>query len=223
MQQQVPVAQTFFIDDAIAEYYVLGAIVTVVDAKRAHAQVDRHHEAQEQVGFADRIVLFKLDMAPKADLGRLRKRLRRMNPRAPIEPAHFGNAPIGDILDMRGFDLDAILEIEPGCLSEEEHQDNDAVISFVFRADHPLNARKVEEFLNVMIERHGQDMLRYKGVLSIGGQDRRAVPQGVHMMMANDMARRWQKGEKRASKLVFNGRNLPENVFRRGLAEAITD
>jgi G3E family GTPase len=218
-----PVAQTFFMDDAIAEYYVLDAIVTVVDAKHAHAQLDQHHEAQEQIGFADRILLSKLDLVLEAEHGRLRERLQRMNPRAPIKPVRFGDTPIADILDIHGFNLDSILEIEPGFLGEDEHRHDDEVASFVFRTDRPLDAGKLETFLTGMIEHHGEDMLRYKGVLNVAGQDRRVVFQGVHMMMGSELAKHWHADEKRSSKLVFIGRSLPEDVFLRGLAEAVAD
>ncbi len=213
-----PVAQTFFVEDAVADYYVLDAIVTVVDAKHAHAQLDEHHEAQEQVGFADRILLSKLDLVPAQEHAGLSERLRRMNPRAPIKPVHFGDTPIADILDIRGFNLNSILDIEPGFLTESAHEHDDDVKSFVFKTDKPLDKEKLEGFLSAMIEIYGADMLRYKGVLSVAGQDRRVVFQGVHMMMGGDFAKRWGTNEKRSSKMVFIGRNLPEEDFQQGLA-----
>ena len=109
-----PVAQTFFVDDAIGMHYLLDAIVTLVDAKHAPAQLDEQPEAQAQVGFADRILLSKADLVSTDELCALEQRLRRFNPRAPIRAAHFGAAPIDELLDIRGFDLDARLEIAPG-------------------------------------------------------------------------------------------------------------
>ena len=212
-----PVAQTFFIDDKIAEYYLLDAIVTVVDAKHAQTQLDEHHEAQEQVGFADRILLSKVDLVSEDEQVRLRERLVRINPRAPIKPVHFGNAPIEEILDIRGFNLNSILEIEPGFLDDDEHEHDDNVKSFVFKSDKPFDSIKLEEFLSAMIQVYGKDMLRYKGVLSMAGHDRRVVFQGVHMMMGGDLAKPWDKDEARRSKMVFIGRNLPQDVFVKGL------
>ena len=212
-----PVAQTFFIDDKIAEYYLLDAIVTVVDAKHAQTQLDEHREAQEQVGFADRILLSKVDLVPEDEQVRLRERLVRINPRAPIKPVHFGNAPIEEILDIRGFNLNSILEIEPGFLDDDEHEHDDNVKSFVFKTDKPFDSIKLEEFLSAMIQVYGKDMLRYKGVLSMAGHDRRVVFQGVHMMMGGDLAKPWDKDEARRSKMVFIGRNLPQDVFVKGL------
>jgi G3E family GTPase len=212
-----PVAQTFFIDDAIAEYYLLDAIVTVVDAKHAQTQLDEHHEAQEQVGFADRILLSKMDLVPEDEQIRLKDRLKRMNPRAPIKPVHFGNTPIEDILDIRGFNLNSILEIEPGFLEDDEHEHDDEVKSFIFKTDKPFDSVKLEEFLSAMIQVYSKDMMRYKGVLNMAGQDRRVVFQGVHMMMGGDLAKPWGPDEKRTSKMVFIGRNLPKDVFVKGL------
>jgi G3E family GTPase len=212
-----PVAQTFFIDDDIAEYYLLDAVITVVDAKHAQTQLDEHHEAQEQVGFADRILLSKVDLVADDDQAKLKDRLKRMNPRAPIKPVHFGNTPIEDILDIRGFNLNSILEIDPDFLENDDHEHSDEVRSFVFKTDKPFDSMKLEEFLSAMIQVYSKDMMRYKGVLNIEGQDRRVVFQGVHMMMGGDLAKPWAPGEKRTSKMVFIGRNLPEDVFVKGL------
>ncbi len=212
-----PVAQTFFIDDGIAEYYLLDAIVTVVDAKHAQTQLDEHREAQEQVGFADRILLSKVDLVPDAEQILLKDRLKRMNPRAPIKAVHFGDTPIDDILDIRGFNLNSILEIEPGFLEDDEHEHDDQVQSFVFKTDKPFDSMKLEEFLSAMIQVYSKDMMRYKGVLNMAGQDRRVVFQGVHMMMGGDLAKPWGPDETRTSKMVFIGRNLPKDVFVKGL------
>ena len=212
-----PVAQTFFIDEAIGNYYLLDAIVTVVDAKHAPQQLDDNHEAQEQVGFADRILLSKTDLVTDDEQAKLRERLMRMNPRAPMKAVHFGNTPIEDVLDIRGFNLNSILEIEPGFLEDDDHEHDDQVRSFVYKTDKPFDSVKLEEFLSAMIQVYAQDMMRYKGVLSVAGQERRVVFQGVHMMMGGDLAKPWAPGEKRTSKMVFIGRNLPEEVFSKGL------
>jgi G3E family GTPase len=217
MADPAPVAQTFFIDDKIAEYYLLDAVITVVDAKHAQSQLDQHTEAQEQVGFADRLLLSKTDLIDEAEQIKLKDRLVRMNPRAPIKSVHFGNTPIEDILDIRGFNLNSILEIDPEFLDSDEHAHSDDVRSFVFKTDKPFDAAKLEEFLSAMIQVYSKDMMRYKGVLSMDGQDRRVVFQGVHMMMGGDLAKPWGPGEKRESKMVFIGRNLPQEVFEKGL------
>jgi G3E family GTPase len=114
-----PVTQTFFMDEDIAEYYLLDGVITVVDAKHGHDTLDRQPEAQNQVGFADRILLSKTDLVDAGEADSLRSRLVRMNPRAPIKAVHMGQIPIKDVLDIRGFNLNAILEIDPDFLAAE--------------------------------------------------------------------------------------------------------
>ena len=216
-----PVAQTFFLDDEIADYFLLDAVITVVDAKHGNKQLDEHKEAQEQVGFADRLLLSKVDVATPEEQAALRQRLARINPRAPIKPVHFGNADIADVLDIRGFNLNAILEIDPQFLDSDEHEHDEAVQSFVFRSNRPFDPVKLEDFLGGLIQVYGQDMLRYKGVLYMKGSDRQTVFQGVHQMMGADTGKRWQGPEKPSSKMVFIGRNLPRDIFIKGLEQCL--
>ncbi len=217
MADPAPVAQTFFIDEKISEYYVLDAVITVVDAKHAQNQLDTHSEAQEQVGFADRLLLSKADLVTPEEIEGLKSRLIRMNPRAPIKQVHFGNTPIDDILDIRGFNLNAILEIAPDFLTDDDHEHSDDVKSFVFKTDKLFDSAKLEEFLSAMIQVYGKEMMRYKGVLAMKDQPRRVVFQGVHMMMGGDLGKPWGPDEKRTSKMVFIGKGLPREVFEKGL------
>jgi G3E family GTPase len=216
-----PVAQTFFTDEEIGNYYLLDSILTVVDAKHAPKQLDEFHEAQEQVGFADRILMSKTDLVSDTDVESLSKRLKRMNPRAPIKKVNFGNAPIAEVLDIRGFNLNAILELDPEFLTDSHHEHHDEVESFVFKSDKPFDGAKLEQFLSGMIQVYGPDLLRYKGVLWMKGKPRRVVFQGVHMMMGGDMGKPWGKGEKKSSTLVFIGKKLPKDLFIAGLEECL--
>ena len=216
-----PVAQTFFTDEDIGNYYLLDSIVTVVDAKHAPKQLDEFHEAQEQVGFADRILMSKTDLVSEPEVEDLSKRLKRMNPRAPIKKVHFGNAPIAEVLDIRGFNLNAILELDPEFLVDSHHEHHDEVESFVFRSDKPFNGDKLEQFLSGMIQVYGPDLLRYKGVLWMKGNPRRVVFQGVHMMMGGDLGKAWSNKEKKSSILVFIGKKLPKDIFVAGLEECL--
>ena len=216
-----PVAQTFFTDEDIGNYYLLDSILTVVDAKHAPKQLDEFHEAQEQVGFADRILMSKTDLVSDSEIEDLSKRLKRMNPRAPIKKVNFGNAPIAEVLDIRGFNLNAILELDPAFLSDTHHEHHDEVESFVFKSDKPFDGGKLEQFLSGMIQVYGPDLLRYKGVLWMKGNPRRVVFQGVHMMMGGDMGKPWTKAEKKRSVLVFIGKKLPKDLFIAGLEECL--
>ena len=123
----------------------------MVDAKHAPQQLDEHHEAQEQVGFADRILITKTDVVPADAVVVLRQRLVHMNPRARIGEARHGEAAIDDLLDIRGFNLNAILEIEPAFLTDVDHEHDDDVGSFVFRENRPLDLDRVEDFLSGIV------------------------------------------------------------------------
>src|SRR5437899_7126102 len=155
-----PVAQTFFTDEEIGNYYLLDSIITLVDAKHAPKQLDEFHEAQEQVGFADRILMSKTDLVSEDEVKTLSQRIRKMNPRAPIKHVHFGETPIEDILDIRGFNLNATLELDPGFLEGSEHEHDEHVSSFAFRSDKPFDSAKLEEFLSGAVQIDGPDTLR---------------------------------------------------------------
>lgn len=116
-----PVAQTFFMDDEIAETYLIDSILTLVDAKHANQQLDDRQEARRQVGFADQIFLSKTDLVSAAEKDALVHRLKHMNPRAPIKAVHFGEVPLAEVLDLRGFNLNAKLDIDPDFLKEDGH------------------------------------------------------------------------------------------------------
>ena len=216
-----PVAQTFFVDDEVAEHYLLDAVITVVDAKHGMQQLDEHREIQQQVGFADKLLLSKTDLCTPEEVETLKSRLGRMNARAPIMISDFGKAPVDKLLDLRGFNLNAVLEINPGFLDEDHHSHNDDIASFVFTSDKPFNTQKFEEFMGAITQVYGQDMLRYKGILYMKGSDRRTLFQGVHMLMGADLGRRWDPAEKRTSKMVFIGRKLPKELLIRGLEQCL--
>jgi G3E family GTPase len=216
-----PVAQTFFVDEDITQNFMLDAIVTLVDAKHAPLQLDEHHEVQEQVGFADRILLTKTDLVNPDEVRALRQRLARMNPRAKIAESRQGVAALEDLLDIRGFNLNAILEIEPDFLSDVTHEHDDEITSFVFREKRPMDLEKIEDFLSAMVQVHGAQLLRYKGILNIHGVDRRVVFQGVHMLMGSDLAQPWAAGETRESKMVFIGKDLPREALEKGLTHSV--
>ena len=216
-----PVAQTFFTDEEIGNNYLLDSILTIVDAKHAKETLDEFHEAQEQVGFADRILMSKTDLVTEDEVKTLSDRIRKMNPRAPIKHVHFGNAPIAEVLDIRGFNLNAILELEPDFLTDSAHEHHDEVESFVYRSNKAFDGAKLEQFLGGMIQVYGPDLLRYKGVLWMKGNANRVVFQGVHMMMGGDVGKPWTKGEKKESVMVFIGKKLPKDLFIAGLDQCL--
>jgi G3E family GTPase len=236
-----PVAQTFFMDDEIAESYLLDSILTLVDAKHAESQLDTRQEARRQVGFADQIFISKSELVDAAAVDALVHRLKHMNPRAPQRKVHFGEVPIADVFDLRGFNLNAKLEIDPEFLDAEDahahhghdhehgehcdhphhHHHDDDVKSFVFRADKAFNPAKLEDFLGAIVQVYGPKMLRYKGVLYMKGSDKKVIFQGVHQLMGSDLGPKWQPGEKKQSKMVFIGIDLPRDILLQGLEQCL--
>ena len=234
-----PVAQTFFMDDEIAESYLLDSILTLVDAKHAEGQLDTRQEARRQIGFADQIFISKTDLVDNATIEALIHRIKHMNPRAKQTRVNFGDVPLADVFDLRGFNLNAKLDIDPDFLNadahaghDHDHHDHehgehcdhphhhahdDDVKSFVFRADKAFNPAKLEEFLGAIVQVYGPKMLRYKGVLNMKGADRKVIFQGVHQLMGSDLGPKWMPGEKKSSKMVFIGLDLPRDVFLQGL------
>lgn len=210
-----PVAQTFFVDPSIAEYYHLDSVVTVIDSYHAHDQLDRSHEAQEQVAFADVLLLNKIDLVSKEELGTLENRLRRMNPSATIQYGEHSQVELDKILDLYSFDLDKKLEIAPNFLDEHHHHHHDDhVKAFVLRTDKPLDLNKVEMWMNTVIKILGPSMYRYKGIFNIENFDKRVVFQGVHMLFAGHADREWRSDEKRTSEMVVIGTDLDEKWFQ---------
>jgi G3E family GTPase len=247
-----PVAQTFFVDEEVGAHYMLDAVVTVVDAVHAMAQLDQHEEAQRQIGFADKILLSKTDLVEPAAVAALTARIKRINPRAPIATSDFGRAPLSDVLDLRGFNLNDKLEIDPDFLTTDEAHDHghdhdhghvhteacehragaesqdhhhshhsDDIAAFVFKSERPFDPQRLDEFLGGLVQVFGPRMLRYKGVLQMEGADRKVVFQGVHQIMGSDLGAKWGENESRGSKMVFIGKNLPQDVFIRGLEQCL--
>jgi G3E family GTPase len=238
-----PVAQTFFMDDEIAETYLLDSILTLVDAKHAGQQLDSRQEARRQVGFADRLFISKSELVDEAAMEDLAHRLKHMNPRAKQQKVHFGEVAIASVFDLKGFNLNAKLDIDPEFLTADahahehdhehehehgehcdhphHHQHDDDVKSFVFRSHRPFDAARLEDFLGSIVQVYGPRLLRYKGVLYMKGTERKVVFQGVHQLMGSDLGPAWGAGEKKGSKMVFIGIELPRDIFLQGLEQCL--
>ena len=237
-----PVAQTFFMDDEIAGSYLLDSILTLVDAKHADAQLDTRQEARRQVGFADQIFISKSDLVGAEEVQALQHRLKHMNPRAPQQAVHFGEVPLAQVFDLKGFNLNAKLDIDPEFLNADagqghdhhhdhehgehcdhphHHHHDDDVKSFVFRSKRAFNPAKLEDFLGAIVQVYGPKMLRYKGVLYMKGSDRKVVFQGVHQLMGSDLGPKWGPAEEKGSKMVFIGIDLPKDILLQGLEQCL--
>jgi len=216
-----PVAQTFFIDEELRERYLLDGIITLVDA--AHAE---HHLtqaiAQAQIGFADRLLVSKRDLVDDATFSALSERLTRINRRAPIRIVEHGNIDLAELLDVRGFNLNADLGGGLSLRPVSKAASIDRISSLVLRTDQPLDIDKLSEFMNELLEDHGKQLLRYKGVLNIAGEPRRMVFQGVLKLYGFDWDTEWEEGAARESVIVFIADDLPEEKIREGFAKVAT-
>ena len=212
-----PVAQTFFIDEELRERYLLDGIITLVDA--AHAQVHLTQTiAQAQIGFADRLLVSKRDLVDDATFDALSERLTRINRRAPIRVVEHGKIDLAELLDVRGFNLNADLGGGVSLRPVQPAASVDRISSLVLRTDKPLDIDRLSEFMNELLEDHGTQLLRYKGVLNIAGEDRRLVFQGVLKLYGFDWDTEWAEGEVRDSVMVFIADDLPEEKIREGFA-----
>lgn len=214
-----PVAQTFFADEELCERYVLDGIITLVDAVNA----ERHLQetmAQAQVGFADRILVSKRDLVDKAHFDALCQRLSRINRRAPIRVVDHGRIDLAELLDVRGFNLNA--DVGPALTLRplKPAATPDRIGTLVLKSERPLDMDKLSSFMEGLLEEHGSSLLRYKGVLCVDGEPRRLVFQGVLRLYGFDWDSEWQEGEARESVMVFIGDQLPEEKIRAGFEAA---
>jgi G3E family GTPase len=205
-----PVIQTFFVDDDLRDRVALDSVVTMVDALHFLDQVDGAHEAEEQIAFADVIVINKTDLVDPETVEKIEAKIRSLNKFARIHHAVKATVPLDQVLDRGSFDLKRLLEVEPGFLEEdpEDHEHDASIVSISLHSDQPLEPEKFSKWMREFIMQRGTDVLRSKGILSLKGQDRRYVFQGIHMVMDSDWGSPWSADEARSSRLVFIGRNL---------------
>ena len=207
-----PVAQTFFVDEDVADRTKLDAIVTVADAVHLDAQLGEHHEAEEQIAFADVVLLNKTDLIQSENLESVETRIRKINPYAKIIRTARCDAPLEEVVGLNAFSLDRVLEVEPDFLeSDHDHEHDDDITSVSFVSETPLDFEKFQTWFGKVLQTRGQDILRSKGILDFDGLDERYVFQGVHMLMDGSPMGEWPKDKPKSSRVVFIGRDI-ENM-----------
>ena len=238
-----PVAQTFFMDENVGRQTRLDAVVTVADAKWLNDRLKDAPEAKNQIAFADVILINKTDLVSPAELSEVEARIRAINPYARLHRTERAKIPLHEVLERNAFDLDRILDIEPAFLEGEEHDHDEhghdhgdghdhnhgglkhyhdeEMQSIALKSDKPLDADKFFPWVEDLVQKEGPSILRSKGILSFKGDDERFVFQGVHMILDGDHQRPWNKDEKRQSRIVFIGRNLPEKKIAEGFESCI--
>ncbi len=208
-----PVIQTFFVDEDMRDKLLLDAVVTVVDAKHIWQHWDSD-EAQEQIAFADVILLNKTDLVTPAELAELETRIRSMNVMAKIHRTRNAEIEMSALLGVKAFDLNRALEIEPDFLGEHEHEHDDTVTSIAIQESGAVDGNKFSDWISQLLQTKGPDIFRTKGILNIAGEDRRFVFQGVHMLFDGRPDRAWKTNETPKNELVFIGRNLNESQLK---------
>ena len=237
-----PVAQTFFMDENVGRQTRLDAVVTVADAKWLNDRLKDAPEAKNQIAFADVILINKTDLVSPAELSEVEARIRAINPYARLHRTERAKIPLHEVLERNAFDLDRILDIEPAFLEADghdhenghdhgdghdhnhgglKHYHDEEMQSVALKSDKPLDADKFFPWVEDLVQKEGPSILRSKGILSFKGDDERFVFQGVHMILDGDHQRPWNKDEKRQSRIVFIGRNLPEKKIAEGFENCI--
>ena len=212
-----PVAQTFFVDEDVKRATKLDAIVTVVDAKHLLARLGDSTEAQEQIAFADIIVLNKMDLVTAEEADVVEKRIRAINPYAEIRRATKSDVPIDAVIGRDAFNLARILEREPEFLSGDDHHEHDSEVNSVsFEVEKPIDAERFNAWITQVLASKGQDLLRTKGILYYADDSRRFAFQAVHMIADGDFIGEVKGGDPKRSKIVFIGRDLNRPWLRRG-------
>ena len=238
-----PVAQTFFMDQDVAEKTKLDAVVTVADAKWLTDRLKDAPEAKNQIAFADVIILNKIDLVSPEELAEVEARIRAINPYAALHKTERAAVDISQVLGRNAFDLERILELEPAFLEDDghhhHHHDHDHACgpdcdhdhhhhgglkhfhdedmqSVALTIDGDVDPDKFLPWVNDLVQREGPNILRSKGILAFRNEPRRFVFQGVHMILDGDLQREWKPGEERRSKIVFIGRNLDREAIRQG-------
>jgi len=235
-----PVAQTFFMDEQVGAKTKLDAVVTVADARWLKDRLKDAPEAKNQIAFADVILINKTDLVEPPELAELEARIRGINPYARLHRTERAKVALDEVLGRNAFDLDRILDLEPAFLAADEHDhDHDhtdghhhhhgglkhyhdeEMQSVSLKTDKPLNPDKFFPWVQDLVATEGPNILRCKGILSFKADPERFVFQGVHMILDGDHQRAWGADEKRESRIVFIGRNLPEEKIRSGFESCI--
>lgn len=215
-----PVIQTFFVDEDMRDKIALDAVVTVVDAKHIwqHWESD---EAQEQIAFADVILLNKTDLVTSEELEELEKRIRAMNAIAKIYRTQNSELEMEALLGVNAFDLNRALEIDPQFLNENAHEHDETVGSIAIVESGELDEEKLNDWISNLLRTQGPDIFRMKGILNLAGEDERFVFQGVHMIFEGKPDRKWKPNETRKNELVFIGRNLDEAKLKEDFRQCL--
>ncbi|TGQ06791.1 GTP-binding protein [Mesorhizobium sp. M2E.F.Ca.ET.219.01.1.1] len=236
----VPVAQTFFMDDDVRTKTKLDAVVALVDAKHLPLRLKDSKEAEDQIAFADVVVLNKTDLVTPEELEKVEATIRAINPAAKIHRTQRSGVALEEVLDRGAFDLSRALENDPHFLDahdydhdhhDHDHHDHDGhdhhhhhdhasdihdvTVKSVSLRGGEMDPKKFFPWIEKVTQMEGPNILRLKGIIALKGDEDRYVLQGVHMILEGDHQRAWKDDEKHESRLVFIGRDLDAERLRK--------
>ncbi|KAK9828520.1 hypothetical protein WJX72_000532 [[Myrmecia] bisecta] len=251
-----PVAQTFFVDDELKEALRLDAIITVVDAKHAMQHLDNIredkgvNEAVQQIAFADKLLLNKIDLVNADDKHKILHRIQAINSLVQIIECERAQVDLRQVLGIEAFDLARVVTLDPSFLQDaaaqdHEHHDHDhhnhdhadghhaadcqirspaeathvkhshgdEVSSVGMEMEGELDPARLNTWLSKLLQEHGVDIYRSKGILCFHGSEDKHVFQGVHMQM--------EFGSSREGMTVANVPESPRASLLRELQAAV--
>ncbi|MCP1677212.1 G3E family GTPase [Natronocella acetinitrilica] len=209
-----PVASTFFVSDEVREKTKLDAFIAVIDVVNIAKHLEESVEAQEQVAFADILLVNKTDLATEEQTVAVEKQIRQLNPLASIYRGVGGSANLDQLIGVNAFQLQSKLEIDPKFLEDHEHEHDAAISSVVLREDRPIDMNRFMSWMGPLLQERGDELLRTKGVFNAHGFDERVLFQSVRMLTTMSRLDPWATDSERRSELVVIGRNLDFPALR---------
>lgn len=216
-----PVASTFFVGEGVRDNTRLDSFVTVVDAVNLEKNLEQSHEAQEQVAFADIILINKTDLASEEAIARIEHRVRKLNPLARMYRTTQGIVDLAKILDTNAFQLEAKLQVDPTFLDDLAHEHDAAIGSIVLRESRPIDMNRFMAWITPLLQEQGDSIFRSKGVFNAQGFNDRVVFQSVRMLTTMSRFNAWEADNKRQSEYVMIGRSLDRGVLEAGFATCV--
>lgn len=216
-----PVASTFFLEDKLTAKTRLDSFIALADAVNLEKNLEQSEEAQEQIAFADIVLLNKADLVSKERLLEVEHVIRRSNPFAKIYHTSNSNIDLEKVIGVGAFELEAKLEVDPTFLDDLEHEHDQSVGSFVLREERPIDMNRFMIWLNEKLAEHGEDMYRTKGIFNAQGFNERVIFQSVRMLTTMVPERLWKPGEDKITEYVMIGKNLNRDEFAEGFANCV--
>lgn len=228
-----PIIYTVQTNPKLSDNYFIDSVVCLADAKHINLHLDEKkpdnsvNEALQQVAFADRILLNKIDLVTDEEKKSLLQRIKSINKFAKIIETEKSRAPLQQILKVNSFNMESILSYDPDFFDTDEDDKKihnlELVQSVGVEFTGNLHAQWFNIYMMDLLRERAADLYRTKGLLSFHGQgDTKFVFQGVHEQINFGPAKTpWGKDEKRVNRFVFIGKNLNKAQLRKDLLECL--